>query len=87
MAFFSTPGIERLYSGVTNSNPEAACSSAFSRLTGAAWLASSSWLYRGRSPISTWLKLKSAGPSLASAVANWRLSDSRRRLPTTTAMR
>ena len=35
MAFLSTPGTERLYSGVTNNKPCAAAISALSRLTGA----------------------------------------------------
>ena len=42
--FFNTPGIERLYSGVTNSTPSAAAIRAFSRTTGAAGWPSSSWL-------------------------------------------
>ena len=84
MAFLSTPGTERLYSGVTNSTPSEALMAAFSRLTGSAWLASSSWLYSGRSAISANLKVTSDGASLTSASASWRLNDSRRRLPTTT---
>ena len=44
MAFFSTPGIERLYSGVTKITPCADAISFFSRFTGGAWFLSSSWL-------------------------------------------
>jgi hypothetical protein len=40
----STPGIERLYSGVTKINPSAARISLLSRLTEGAGAASSSWL-------------------------------------------
>ena len=36
MAFLSTPGIERLYSGVTKITPCAAAIAAFRRLTGGA---------------------------------------------------
>jgi hypothetical protein len=43
MAFFRTPGIERLYSGVTNRRPWDSEISRFRRRTGSAWLASSSW--------------------------------------------
>src|SRR5688572_19600448 len=86
MAFFSTPDIERLYSGVTKISPRAALISAFKRFTGSAGLASSSWLYRGRSSILTSLKETSAGASLEIAVASLRLNESRRRLPTTTAI-
>ena len=42
IAFLRTPGIERLYSGVTKSKPCAAEISDFNRLTWTAWLASSS---------------------------------------------
>ena len=63
-AFLSTPGIERLYSGVTNMTASTARSSLFSRCTSGAWLRSSSWSYSGRSPILSSLKLKSGGPEL-----------------------
>src|SRR5690554_3895999 len=86
MAFLSTPGMDRLYSGVTNSKPCDAEISAFKRLTLSAWLASSSWLYRGRSPISSFLKVNSGGPSLINALASCRLKDSCLKLPITTAI-
>jgi hypothetical protein len=82
----STPGIERLDSGVTNSRPVAAAISAFSLCTSGEGLESSSWLWSGRSPMCTCLNSKSAGASSASAVANLRLKEARRRLPTTTAI-
>src|SRR3546814_15505453 len=86
MAFFSTPGMERLYSGVTNSRPCEAEISAFSRLTESACLSSSSWLYKGRSPISNGWHVKSGGTSRVSAMANLRLKESFLRLPTTPAL-
>ena len=51
MAFLSTPGIERLYSGVTISTPSAASISPFRRVTAAGGLGSRSWLNSGRSSI------------------------------------
>ena len=86
MAFFSTPGIERLYSGVTNSRPCAPLTPAFSRLTCSDGVASWSWLYSGRSSMRTCSKLKSGGASAARAVASLRLIESLRMLPTTTAI-
>jgi hypothetical protein len=44
IAFFNTPGTERLYSGVTNRTPRAAATSRRSLLTGSGGLISSSWL-------------------------------------------
>ncbi len=51
MAFLSTPGIERLYSGVTISTPSAASISRLRRVTAAGGLGSRSWLNSGRSSI------------------------------------
>ncbi|MCY1361597.1 hypothetical protein D9M69_482670 [compost metagenome] len=87
MAFFSTPGIERLYSGVTNSTPCAAATSLLRRFTGAAWLPSSSWLYSGRSSMRRVSNVKSDGARCASASASLWLNESLRRLPTMTAIR
>jgi hypothetical protein len=44
MAFFNTPGTDRLYSGVANSTASAALIFALNSATGFAGLASSSWL-------------------------------------------
>ena len=44
MAFFNTPGIERLYSGVTNSTPFDFCSFSRNASQSAGGLASRSWL-------------------------------------------
>lgn len=44
MAFFSAPGIERLYSGVTNSSASAAVSCVRRRCQAAGVSASRSWL-------------------------------------------
>ena len=70
MAFFSTPGIERLYSGVMNSTPCAAAMPAFRRVTDSGGWPSLSWLYSGKSSMRTGTRLKSAGNSFASAVAS-----------------
>jgi hypothetical protein len=51
MAFLSTPGIERLYSGVTISTPSAASISPLRRVTDAGGFGSWSWLNSGRSSI------------------------------------
>ena len=53
MAFLSTPGIERLYSGVTISTPSAASIWPLMRVTAAGGLGSRSWLNSGRSSIFT----------------------------------
>ena len=44
MAFLSTPGTERLYSGVTNSTASAFRTLALKAVVAAGGLASSSWL-------------------------------------------
>jgi hypothetical protein len=51
-----------------------------------AWLASSSWLQSGNSAMEMFLKEKSAGAGLTMASARLRLSESRLKLPTMTAI-
>ena len=57
-----------------------------SRFTDAAGVASSSWLYSGRSSIRSCVNENSAGASLTIAVASLRLNDALRRLPTMTTI-
>ena len=75
MAFFSTAGIERLCSGVTNSRASLASISPLKRATGAGTGCSLSWLYIGRSSICRNLASKASPPSFASACASLRLID------------
>src|SRR5690606_7368797 len=84
MAFFNTPGTDRLYSGVTKMTASTAATSVFRRLTGSAWLPSSSWLYRGRSSIRIREKEKWDGARRIRPSASLALNDSLRRLPTIT---
>jgi hypothetical protein len=53
IAFFSTPGTERLYSGVTNSTASTLAIASLNLATAGGGLASSSALKCGRSRIST----------------------------------
>ena len=73
MAFFSTPGIERLYSGVRISTPSAASISPFSRVTAGGGLGSKSWLNSGRSSILANVNCVPGLASLLSAPASRRL--------------
>ena len=76
MAFLSTPGIERLYSGVTKSTPSAASISRLSRVTAAGGLGSRSWLNSGRSSIWQERVFRAFGfASFASAPASLRLRE------------
>src|SRR5690606_631500 len=85
-AFFRTPGIERLYSGVKNSTPSLSRTCCLRRRTGSGSLPSSSWSYRGRSPMRTSSKLQPSGASRIIASASLRLKDSLRRLPMSRAL-
>ena len=84
MAFFSTAGIERLCSGVTNNRASAASTSDLKRATGDGTGCSLSWLYIGRSSIWMNLASKAPAPRFASALASFRLINSLRFEPTTT---
>jgi len=87
MAFFSAPGIERLYSGVTNSTASAPRSASRNvvHAAGGVPASSRSWLYSGSSPSSTNSHCSDGGSTAAMAWAYLRVSDSLRRLPTRTA--
>src|SRR5512142_3473902 len=52
-AFFSAPGTDRLYSGVTNNTASARAMRALNAADAGGGSASSSWLNSGRLPIST----------------------------------
>src|ERR1700682_3158177 len=84
MAFFNTPEIERLYSGVTNSTPFDFCSFSRNASQSAGGVASRSGLKNEMSCSVTTLSLSVSGASLASAVAILRVKPSLRRLPTMT---
>src|SRR5450631_1458094 len=85
IAFFRRPGTERLYSGVTNSTASDFCICCLKAAEAADGLASLSWLYSGKLPISTISSLSVGGARAISALASLRLNDSLRRLPTITA--
>src|SRR6266700_2785321 len=82
MAFFRTPGIERLYSGVTNNTPFDFCSFSRNASQSAGGAASKSWLKKETSCRVVTSSFNDAGASLARALAI--LSDklSLRREPT-----
>src|SRR5450631_929865 len=85
IAFFNTPGTERLYSGVTKRNAPACWICCLNAAEAAGGFASSSWLYKGNWPISTISILRLGGAMLISALATLRLNDALRRLATRTA--
>src|SRR3546814_20022783 len=86
MAFFRTPGIELLYSGVRNSTPRAAAIARLRRVTDSAGLPSSSWLYSGRPSIRSCPNENSDGANWPRAIASLRLQEARRRLPPATVL-
>ena len=69
MAFFNTPGIERLYSGVTNSTPFDFCSFSRNASQSAGGLASRSWLKKEMLSSVVTSSFSEAGASFASALA------------------
>src|SRR5215472_18420767 len=85
MAFLSTPGIERLYSGVTNSTASAALILLLNATHEAGGFASMSWLKNVSSAISMISGSSVGGATLMNVLAILRLKDSLRRLPTTMA--
>src|ERR1700756_5720829 len=86
MAFFRTPGIERLYSGVTKIKPFDFCSFSRKASQSAGGAASRSWLKNER-PLSVTTSIFSgSGVSLASAFAIFSEKLSLRRLPTMVRM-
>ncbi len=82
MAFFNAPGIERLYSGVTNSTASEAAIASLRALGRAGKSLSKSGLYSGRLPIGSSVKSRSSGASRISARLRTRLIDVDDRLPT-----
>src|SRR5258707_5516664 len=82
MAFFSTPGIERLYSGVKNSTPFDFCSFSRNASQSAGGAASRSWLKKEMPCKVVTSSFSEAGASLASAWAILSEKLSLRRLPT-----
>src|SRR6202008_1059250 len=82
MAFFKTPGIERLYSGVTKITPFDFCSFSRNASQSAGGAASRSWLKKEMPPSVVTASLSAAGASLASAFATFSVKLSLRRLPT-----
>src|SRR6267142_5736941 len=86
MAFFSTPGIERLYSGVTNSTPFDFCSFSRKASQSVGGAASRSWLKNEMSCSVVISSFSVSGASLASALAILSVKLSLRRLPTIVTM-
>ena len=86
MAFFRTPGIARLYSGVTNSTPCDFCSFSRKESQSAGGLASRSWLKKEMPCSVVTSSFSEEGASLASAFAIFREKLSLRRLPTMVTM-
>ena len=86
MAFFSTPGIERLYSGVTNSTPFDFCSFSRNASQSAGGVASRSWLKKEMPCSVMTSSFSEAGASLASALAILSEKLSLRRLPAMVTM-
>src|ERR1700682_6348198 len=84
MAFFNTPEIERLYSGVTNSTPFDFCTFSRNASQSDGGVASIPGLKNEMSCKVTTLSLSVSGASLASALAILRVKPSLRRLPTMT---
>ncbi len=85
MAFFNTPGIERLYSGVTITTPSDFCSFSRNATQSAGGLASRSWLKNDNPSRVTTSSLIEGGASLASALPTLSENASLRRLPIMTA--
>src|SRR3984885_10138799 len=85
IAFFNTPEIARLYSGVTNNTALDACSISRNFTQSAGGAASRSWLKNEMPCKVTTLSFNVSGASFASALAILREKLSLRRLPTMTA--
>src|SRR5262245_12912640 len=81
MAFFSTPGIERLYSGVTNRIPFDCCSFSRNDSQSGGGFASRSWLKKEMPCGVMTSSFSEDGASLASALATFSEKLSLRRLP------
>ena len=86
MAFFSTPGIERLYSGVMNSTPLDFCSFSRNASQSAGGLASRSWLKKEMLSSVVTSSFSEAGASFASALATLSEKLSLRSEPTIVTM-
>src|SRR3954451_20236724 len=86
MAFFNTPEIERLYSGVTNNTPFDFCSCSRNDSQSAGGFAFRSWLKNDRPCHVITFSLSVSGASFANALAILSVKLSLRRLPTMTAM-
>ena len=86
MAFFSTPGMARLYSGVTKRTPSDFCSFSRNASQSAGGAPSRSWLKKEMPCSVMTSSLSDAGASLASALAILSEKLSLRRLPTIVTM-
>src|SRR5438552_10057444 len=86
MAFFNTPGIERLYSGVTNRTPFDFCNFSRNASQSAGGAASRSWLKNEMPCNVVTSSLSEAGASFASALAILSVKLSLRRLLTIVTM-
>src|SRR5579871_1889346 len=86
MAFFKTPGMARLYSGVTKITPADFWIFSRNASQSAGGLASRSWLKKEMPCGVTTSSFNDAGASLANALAILRVKLSLRRLPAMTRM-
>src|SRR5690606_17931320 len=86
IAFFKTPGTERLYSGVKNKRPSAALISFRKSTHSFGGFSSKSSLNQGSPDMSKSSIDKDSGAIAIIALAVLRLKDSLRRLPTITAI-
>src|SRR2546430_1868172 len=86
MAFFKTPGMARLYSGVTNSTPCDFCNFSRKASQSAGGFASRSWLKKEMPCSVVTSSLSEGGASLARALAILSEKLSLRRLPTMVTM-
>ena len=84
MAFFNTPEVERLYSGVAKIIASCAETALRNSVYSLGLFSSYSSLYNGKFPISKNSTSTSAGNNSANATDHLRAYDSLRKLPTTT---
>src|SRR3954468_23745903 len=82
IAFFSAPGMERLYSGVTKSTASEREMASLSAVASGGELVSWSGLYNGRLPIGISVNCRSGGASRIKARDRIRLIEVEDRLPT-----
>src|SRR3954453_14981236 len=82
MAFFKAPGMERLYSGVTNSTASEAAIASLSAVASGGEAVSWSGLYNGRLPMGISVTSSPPGASRINARDRARLIELEDRLPT-----